>query len=792
MLTTLSIMLAVAANAEPSRHEFSSPHMGTVVRIVAYGDRPTVEKAAKHAFARIAVLEEIFSDYKPTSEVMRLCKANDAEPNKPRPASNELIHVLETAHALSERSRGAFDVTVGPLSQLWRQTRRTQRLPDSDELKTALALVDYRNITWDQDGRTLKDVRLAKPGMRLDFGGIVKGYAADEAMKVLRSHGIEQAMIAVSGDILCGAAPPGEKGWNIEIAPLAAGLAPRMLTLEKMAVSTSGDLFQYVDINGVRYSHVLDPKTGLGLTGRRSVTVIAPRAIDADSLTKAMSVMPPADALTLIHDYPSAATLIAVKETETSDVTITRSSRMNDYLPEDSRKPNIVFILADDLGINDLSCYGRKDQPTPHLDRLAREGMRFTSAYCAQPICSPSRAAIMSGRHPARLHLTTFLPGRPDAPSQKLLHPKIRQQLALEEKTMAEYLKAAGYATACIGKWHLGGPNFSPQHQGFDFVHVGQASTKPGPTEGGKGEYDLTRKAMEFVTANKDKPFFLYLPHNTPHINFKGKPELVDKFKDSWHPEYAATIHAMDDTVGLLMARLDELKLTDNTIFIFTSDNGGLHMLEGQHDAPTHNTPYRAGKGYLYEGGTRIPTIVRWPGVTPKGIVSDVPFVNTDWLPTFLDALGMVPDRPLDGRSVLPLLKNQSIKPVPLLWHFPHYNNQGGRPSGSVRDGDWKYIEYYDTGDKQLFNLKTDFSETTDLAAKEPQRIAAMSALLAKWKKELAVQENTPNPDFDPARFKAIYQDQDSSKAKVLKTAKETSEPWREWRQLMNRATAKK
>lgn len=792
MLTTLSIMLAVAARAEPSRHEFSSPHMGTVVRIVAYGDRPSVEKAARQAFARIAALEAIFSDYQPTSEAMKLCKANDAEPNRPRPASDELIHVLQVAHTLSERSRGAFDVTVGPLSQLWRQTRRTQRLPDPDELKTALALVDYRNVTWDHDGRTVKSVKLARPGIRLDFGGIAKGYAADEAMTVLRSHGIRQAMIAVSGDILCGAAPPGEPGWKIEIAPIAGGLAPRMLTLENMAVSTSGDLFQYVEIDGVRYSHVLDPKTGLGLTGRRSVTVIAPRAIDADSLTKAASVLPPEEALPLIDGMPHTATLIAVKETDTGEVKVARSSRMNSYLPDEKKKPNIVFILADDLGINDLGCYGRKDQSTPHLDRLASQGMRFSSAYCAQPICSPSRAAIMSGRHPARLHLTTFLPGRPDAPSQKLLHPKINQQLALEEKTMAEYLKAAGYATACIGKWHLGGPNFSPQKQGFDFVHVGQASTTPGATEGGKGEYDLTRKAMEFVTANKDKPFFLYLPHNTPHISFKGKPELVDKFKDSWHPEYAATIHAMDDTVGMLMARLDDLKLTDNTIFIFTSDNGGLHMLEGQHDAPTHNTPYRAGKGYLYEGGTRIPTIVRWPGVTPKGVVSDAPFVNTDWLPTFLDALGKVPDGPLDGRSVLPLLKNQAIRPVPLLWHFPHYNNQGGRPGGSVRDGDWKYIEYYDTGDRELFHLKTDVGETTDLATKEPQRIAAMSAMLARWKKELAVQDNTPNPRFDPALFKAIYQDQDSSKAPVLKTAKETSDAWRNWRQLMNRATAKK
>src|SRR5262245_11939930 len=238
---------------------------------------------------------------------------------------------------------------------------------------------------------------------------------------------------------------------------------------------------------------------------------------------------------------------------------------------EPARKPNIVFILADDLGINDLSCYGRKDQATPHLDRLASQGMRFTSSYCAQPICSPSRAAILTGKTPARLHLTTFLPGRADAPSQKLLHPKINQQLPLEEKTLAELLGEAGYATGCIGKWHLGNKGFTPKEQGFDFFHAGTASTEPSETEGGKGEYDLTAHAVKFIEDNKDKPFFLYLPHNNPHIPLAAKPELVAKYKDSFNPLYAAVVHTLDDAVGKVLAKLDDLKLSDNTIVVFTS-----------------------------------------------------------------------------------------------------------------------------------------------------------------------------------------------------------------------------
>src|SRR6185503_935955 len=354
---------------------------------------------------------------------------------------------------------------------------------------------------------------------------------------------------------------------------------------------------------------------------------------------------------------------------------------------------------ADDLGINDLHCYGRAEHHTPNLDQLAREGMQFTTAYCAQPICSPSRAAILTGKAPARLHLTTYLPGRPDAPSQKVLHPKIRQELPLEEVTFAEALKTHGYATACIGKWHLGGKGFLPTDQGFESYHPGEATTKPSDTEGGKGEYDLTRAAAAFIEANRNRPFFLYLAHNSPHIPFAAKIDLVAKNQKAFDPTYAAVIETLDDTAGMLLRKLDALGLRTNTIVIFTSDNGGLHVPEGPHKRITDNSPYRAGKGFLYEGGLRVPLIVRWPGHVPAGKVVDTPVINTSWFETLCELAEVEALRNLDGSSFAPLLLGNTSNAPRMFWHFPHYTNQGGRPGGAVRDGDWAFIVHYDTNE---------------------------------------------------------------------------------------------
>jgi arylsulfatase A len=427
-------------------------------------------------------------------------------------------------------------------------------------------------------------------------------------------------------------------------------------------------------------------------------------------------------------------------------------------------KPNIVFILADDLGINDLACYGRTEHHTPHLDRLALAGTRFTSAYCAQPICSPSRAAILTGRHPARLHLTTYLPGRPDCPSQKLLHPAMRQELPLEERTLAECLKAGGYVTACVGKWHLGGKGFGPLEQGFDFYHPGQAVTKPSATEGGKGEYDLTAAAERFIETNRARPFFLYLAHNSPHIPYAAKTNLVEKNRGPLEPVYAAVIETLDDTVGRLLARLDQWGLTANTIVIFTSDNGGLHVPEGPHRTITQNAPFRAGKGFLYEGGLRIPLMVWWPGRVPAGRVVEAPVTLTDCLPTLLELAGLPLPPNLDGLSLAACLTGQAQPPRrAFFWHFPHYTNQGSRPGGAVRAGDWKLIEHYEDSRLELFNLAGDIGETNNLAGKEPGVANNLQARLAAWRQAMSVQTNVPNPTLDPSLYRQLYLETDVS-----------------------------
>jgi arylsulfatase A-like enzyme len=390
---------------------------------------------------------------------------------------------------------------------------------------------------------------------------------------------------------------------------------------------------------------------------------------------------------------------------------------------EPTVKPNIVFILADDLGINDLHCYGRRDHHTPNLDHLASQGLRFTTAYCAQPICSPSRAAILTGKTPARLHLTTYLPGRPDCVSQKVLQPEIEMQVPLGEKMLANYFKEAGYVSAVIGKWHVGNQGFGPLEHGFDFYHPGQANTTPSSTEGGKGEYDLTRAAQRFMETNRTRPFLLYLAHNSPHIPYAAQQTRVENNAQAFEPVYAGVIETLDDTVGRLLATLDSLKLADTTIVIFTSDNGGLHVPEGRHRKVTYNSPYRAGKGFVYEGGLRIPLIVRWPGHVPAGKIVDAPVINTDWLPTLLELAGLPIPSGLDGMSLAALMTGHGPAPKrSLFWHFPHYTNQGSRPSGAMRDGDWMLVEYYDQERAELYDLSSDPGENRDLAARNPER----------------------------------------------------------------------
>jgi arylsulfatase A len=459
----------------------------------------------------------------------------------------------------------------------------------------------------------------------------------------------------------------------------------------------------------------------------------------------------------------------------------------------EGRQPNIIVILGDDLGVNDLSCYGRKDQRTPNLDRLAQQGVRFTSSYSANPVCSPTRAALMSGKDPARLHLTTFLPGRADAPTQLLLHPRIEQQLPPSVRTIADLLRAAGYATACLGKWHLGGKGFLPTDRGFDVYHPGKNNTEPSATEGGKGEYELTVEAEKFMDKNKERPFFLYIPHHTPHIPLKARAELVEKHKDAFNPVYAAMIESMDDCVGRIVAKVEALGLSEDTVIVFTSDNGGLHILEFTLTPATFNRPFRAGKGFLYEGGIRVPAIVRWQSKIPPGRVVDTPVITMDWLPTFLEFAGLAATEQYDGVSLAGLLtRGTALSPRPLYWHFPHYTNQGGWPAGAVRSGDWKLIEHYDDGRLELFNLAEDIGETTDRAAQEPARVAELRGLLEKRRRDIGVQENTANPRYSGALGRQLYRDGEQSRLSAEPTAAAMAPKLQPWRNLMDAVIPRK
>jgi len=458
-----------------------------------------------------------------------------------------------------------------------------------------------------------------------------------------------------------------------------------------------------------------------------------------------------------------------------------------------TRAPNIVFILCDDLGINDLHCYGRQDHHTPNLDRLATQGTRFTSAYCAQPICSPSRAAILTGKTPARLHLTTYLPGRPDCSSQKVLHPEIEMQVPLSEKMLPNYLKEAGYVSAAIGKWHVGGKGFEPLEHGFDVYHPGKAVTTPSLTEGGKGEYDLTAFAERFIETNKNNPFFVYLAHNAPHIPYDAQKGRIENNSRAFEPVYAGVIETIDDTVGRLMTKLEQLKLADNTILIFTSDNGGLHVPEGTHARITHNTPYRAGKGFVYEGGLRIPLLVRWPGHVPSGRISDVPVINTDWLPTLLELSGLPTPKVLDGISLAPLLTgNGSIPNRNLFWHFPHYTNQGSRPAGAMREGNWMLVEFYDEEGVELYDLTADVRETRNRAEQQSDRVKKMRQELADWRSNVGAQYNQPNPNFDPVGYRKLYLEVDASRFGPTSANKGQWEQMWDWRKEMNAAVARR
>ncbi len=440
-----------------------------------------------------------------------------------------------------------------------------------------------------------------------------------------------------------------------------------------------------------------------------------------------------------------------------------------------SPKPlNFVFILIDDMGWTDLGCYGSKSYDTPNIDRLASQGMRFTNAYAACPVCSPTRASIMTGKYPARLHLTDWIPGRKQWPTAKLLTPSFRQELPLEEITLAEALKPAGYVSASIGKWHLGGEGFSPVEQGFDRNIGGTARGSPasyfGPFDlpglkgGPAGEYltdRLSDEAEKFIEENKDRPFFLYLPEFAVHLPLEGKQELVAKYETKLrgsetqnNPIYAAMVESVDQGIGRLMQKLDDLKIADRTVVILTSDNGGLRF-EGKNTKPvTSNAPLRAGKGHLYEGGIREPLIVRWPGVVKPGSICHEPMISVDYFPTILEMAGLGrPRQPVDGVSLVPLLKQAGVpKRDAIYWHYPHYSNQGGPPSGAIRHGEFKLIEFFEDGRVEMYHLKNDPGERHNLAHVDPRLTTTLYSMLQQWRRSVGAVMPGSNPSYDPAK----------------------------------------
>jgi arylsulfatase A-like enzyme len=439
-----------------------------------------------------------------------------------------------------------------------------------------------------------------------------------------------------------------------------------------------------------------------------------------------------------------------------------------------AERPNVVLILIDDLGQRDLGCYGSTFYRTPNIDALAREGLRFTDFYAACPVCSPTRASILTGRYPQRMNLTDWIPGRGDRPDQRLKPPPLRNELPLEEMTIAKALKAQGYTTALIGKWHLGGKGFEPDKHGFDLNIAGDETgtarsyfapfenkqgKMPGLEKANDGEYltdRLTSEAEKFLDSNKNKPFFLYLPHYAVHTPLRAKQELIDKYPNKpvhgrqSNPVYAAMVESMDASVGRVLKKLADLQLSDNTLVIFTSDNGGLATLEGLPFAPTFNGPLREGKGYLYEGGIREPMIVKWPRQIKAGSVTDQLAGSIDLFPTILEVCGCKAVSAVDGVSLVPVFKGERLPERALFWHYPHYANQGGRPGGAIRQGDYKLIEFYEDGRRELFDVKKDISESRNLIAEKPQVANELATRLAAWRKDVGAAMPTPNPKYQP------------------------------------------
>ncbi len=472
-------------------------------------------------------------------------------------------------------------------------------------------------------------------------------------------------------------------------------------------------------------------------------------------------------------------------------------------------KPNVVFILVDDFGWTDVSYNGSKFYETPNIDRLAAEGMQFTDGYAAASISSPTRCSLMTGKYPARLGITDWIPGYQHNLNQKqlskykLITPEIKLNLPLEEVTIAEALKMNGYKTRFIGKWHCAEDSaYYPQYQGFDKNIGGWLSGKPTGDasegmayytpynnpylpDGPKGEFltdRLANESVKWLEEQNSEPFFLYLSFYAVHTPIQAKPDKVAYFKEKakrmgidnnvafttdlpwiksnphaashWKEriiqsdaEYAALISSMDDNVGKVLDKLKELGLDKNTLICFFSDNGGLSTAEG---SPTSNFPLRGGKGWLYEGGIREPFIIKAPGVTKPGEKCSTPVISTDFYPTILDycGLNLLPKQHKDGVSLLPLLKGKRIGRKDIFWHYPQYAGKGDSPAAAIREGDWKLLEFYEDNHVELYNLKKDISEKNDVSKQYPELVKKLTNKLHNWQKNVDAKFPLKNAEY--------------------------------------------
>ncbi|MBN2281156.1 MAG: sulfatase [Candidatus Marinimicrobia bacterium] len=436
------------------------------------------------------------------------------------------------------------------------------------------------------------------------------------------------------------------------------------------------------------------------------------------------------------------------------------------------RKPNIIMILVDDLGWTDLGCFGSDFYETPNIDQIARRGVRFSNAYAACTVCSPTRASLLTGKYPARLHVTDWIHGE-QRENEKFINPEWTHYLPLKEKTIAEALKELGYKTIHIGKWHLGEKEHYPEKQGFNSniggYHKGQPPSYFYPyrgndwnpeiptLKGGKeGEFLTDREATEacrFIEENWDRPFFLNLWHYAVHTPLMAPKNLMTKYEQKIdigmkhnHPAYAGLVESVDNAFGRLWKKLKELNLEKDTIILFTGDNGGLTL-----GYITDNSPLREGKGSCYEGGVRVPMFIWYDGIQP--FVCEEPVISCDFFPTIIN---MVQDNPvlpipMDGKNLVPLLKNPGLQldREAIFWHYPHYHTGGATPYSAIRCRDWKLIKFYETGNLELYHLKNDIGERNDLSEKEPEKTQVFHNQLNQWLKEVNAQMPVPNPKFE-------------------------------------------